>query len=138
MKILKVYDKINRLVLESNSDTGIVYIKEHVDSNNYFYVIINTKLFKLKRDKIAYLSYVKMLNGKISETLDLTCKYILYKKMNEQGLLICSEKIHIKENKSILTVNRIYDELNEFIEIENHRGKKTINFKVKKQLLNKL
>lgn len=138
MNVLKVYDKINRAVFESNSEYGNVIIKEYINQDESCCFIINTKIFKSKRDKMSYLSYVRLKYDKIVETLDITCKYVYYKSMNESGLLIHSERIHLKDNKSILLVDRIYDEYNEFIEIENNRGNRTMVFKLKKEILNNL
>lgn len=138
MNILKVYDKINRTLFESNSDYGNVLIQEYIDPDESHRFIINTKIFKSKRDKMAYLSYVKIKFGQIVETLDITCKHIYYKSMNDKGLLTHSERIHIKDNKAVLLVDRIYDELDEFIEIESHRGNRTMRFKLKNEILNNL
>ena len=134
MNILKVYDKINRLLFESNSEYGNVTIREYLNPNESCCFIINTKIFKSKRDKIAYLSYARSKFGQIVETLDITCKHIYYKLINDKGLLIHSERIHLKDNKSILLVDRIYDEFGEFIEVENHRGNRTIKFKLKNEI----
>jgi hypothetical protein len=138
MKILKVYDKINRTVFESDSNTGNVFIREYLQNDESCYFIINTKVFKSKRDKMAYFSYVRLKLGKVIETLDVTSKHIYYKSMNEKGLLVHSERIHLKDNKAILLVDRIYDEWDEFIEIENHRGNRTMKFKVKNEIINQL
>lgn len=135
MNILKVYDKINRTVFEYDSSTGNIFIIEY-DKDERCCFIINTKIFKAKRDKVAYFSYVKLKSDIIIETLDITSKHIYYKSMNKKGLLVHSERIHLKDNKSILFVNRIYDEADEFIEIENHRGNSTIKFKIKNEIIN--
>ena len=135
MNILKVYDKINRTIFESNSSTGNIFIREY-DKDECRYFIINTKIFKAKRDKVAYFSYVRLKSDIVIETLDITIKHIFYKFMNEKGLLVHSERIHLKDNKAILFVDRIYDEADEFIEIENHRGNSTIKFKVKNEIIN--
>lgn len=135
MKILKVYDKINRNTIQVNYSSGDIYIKEYIE-NGYCYLLINTKIFKAKRNNIAYFSYRKIINNKIREELDLTLKYLEFKEKNEDGLLIYSKRMHIKDQKSFLEIFRLYDENNEFIEIENYNGKRTMNFKIKNETLN--
>lgn len=134
MKILKVYDKINRNVVSKNLSTGDIIIKEY-NQNGYCYVIINTKIFSLKNQKMAYFSFRNIIEDKIKEELDITHKYIQYKERNEKGLLIQSQRIHVKDPKSFLEIHRLYDDNDEFIEIENYKGKKAINFKVKSDIL---
>ena len=134
MKILKVYDKINRNTLQVNYSTGDITIREYT-GKDYIYLVINTKLFNIKNKNVSYFSYRNIVNNQILEELDVTTKYIYFKQKNEQGLLSYSKRIHIKDTKSILEVRRIYDEKGEFIEIENHNGKKTINFKINKEIL---
>lgn len=134
MKILKVYDKINRNIFHYDKVTGNIHIKEFCDDKSCITLIINTKL--LNRENISFFSYSKELNGLEIEKLDITKKNIYYKITNEKGLIIHSETINLKEQKTVLEINRIYDECEEFIEIENHRGKKSMLFKVKNRLLN--
>jgi len=136
MKILKIYDKLNRNILQSNN--GEVSIKEYLDENNYVHLIINTKLFSLKNEKISYLGYVNTIDGVNRETIDITSKYIQYKSMNDKGQLIYSKRIHIKDPKSFLEKNRIYDENDKFIEIENYKGNKTLTFEIKNEILTNL
>ena len=136
MKILKIYDKINRNLFHYDTNTGNIIIREFYDDNNHCVIFINTKLFKSKNEKIAYFSYVNTTNSVITETLDITGKYIFFKTMNINGLLTHSERIHLKDNKSILLIDRIYDDVNEFLEVENYRGNKTVKFKVKNEILN--
>lgn len=135
MKILKVYNKINRNIVQVDYSTGDITIKEYTE-NGYCYLIINTKIFKSKNNNLAYFSYRNIINNNIVEELDLTKKYIQFKKRNEKGLVTYSKRMHIKDQKSFLEIIRIYDEDNEFIEIENHRGKKVMNFKIKNDTLN--
>jgi len=123
MKILKVYDKINRNTFKHDQGTGNVVMREFYSDTDYITVIINTKVFKLKNDKLSYFSFIHTVNDIARETMDLTSKYIFFKVSNEKGMLTHSERIHLKDNKSILLVDRIYDEVDEFIEIENHRGR---------------
>jgi hypothetical protein len=138
MKILKVYDKINRNTLLSDEYTGMIHIREYYTETDFIHVIINTKVFKSKNDKIAYLSYSNVQSGISRERLDVTSKYIFYSVQNEEGRLLHSERIHIKDNKSIVVLDRIYDENKEFIELENHKGKRTVKFKIKNEILNNL
>ncbi len=135
MKILKVYDKINRNTFERISRNGYISIKEYDNDNNYLYLVVSIKNFKLK-DK-CYLSCAFIKDNKTIESLDITRKYIHYRLANEKGLMVHKELISIKENKTILEVDRIYDSNNEFIEIEKHRGNKTVNFTVKDEILTK-
>ena len=104
MKILKVYDKINRTIFESDSNTGNILIKEYLPNDESYYFIINTRVFKSKLNNMAHFSYVKSKCDKIIETLDVTDKYLYYKAMNEKGLMVHSERIGIKDNKSILLI----------------------------------
>jgi len=135
MKILKVYDKINRNTVLIDYTSNNINIKEYIE-DGYCYFIINTNIFKTKKNNIAYFSYRKVIHNTIREELDLTHKYLEYKKRNNEGLLIYSKRMHIKDHKSFLEMFRFYDERNEFLEIENHKGKKTINFKIKNDTLN--
>jgi len=133
MKVLKIYDKLNRNVLQVNG--GEVSIREYLDDNNYILLIINTKLFSLKNEKVSYMGYVNVKNGLPMETVDITSKYIQYKSMNERGNLIHSNRVHIKDPKSFLEKNRIYDEDDKFIEIENYKGNKTLTFEIKNEII---
>jgi hypothetical protein len=137
MKILKVYDKINRNLVHYEPLTGNLIIKEYLDEN-IINTIINTKIFKLKDDRRSYYSYMLTSNGITIESIDITRKYLVYKKFNNEGLIIHSERIHLKDNKSFLISDMIYDEEKECIEIENHKGNKTIKFKIKNEIINKL
>jgi len=136
MKILKVYDKINRIVLQSDALTGNITIREFFNDTDYCSIIINSKIFKSKNDNMAYFSFVSIVDNIPKETLDITNKYILYSSYKE-GLLIHSDRIHLKDNKSIITIDRLYDVFNDFLELENHKGRKTIKFKIKKEVINK-
>lgn len=134
MKIIKVYDKLNRNVFHSDESTGNITIREYADNDNYFQLIINTKIFKLKNTKVSYLSFVLFENGLMSEAMDVTNKFIIYQK-NSNGRLMFYERLHLKDIKSFLRINRKYDIDGEFIEIENHKGSKTIKFKIKDEIL---
>lgn len=138
MKILKVYDKINRNILYSDEDTGNIYIKEYLNDNDYIYIVLNTKIFKSNSETKSYFSLINFESGCIKETLDITGKYILYKKNNEDGKLILSERIHIKDEKSFYNIYRIYDEDGCFIELENHKGVKNFKYTVKQEIINEL
>ena len=135
MKILKVYDKINRNTVQYNPSAGYLIVNEYA-GENVARTIISTKLFKLKDEKRCYFSYMSFNSGVPVESLDITAKYLVYKKFNDKGLEVHSERIHLKDNKSFLISDKIYDEKNEFIEIENHKGNRTIKFKVKEEILN--
>jgi hypothetical protein len=138
MKILKVYDKINRNVLQYDQNTGSLTVREFHSDTDYFTLIINTKVFKIKSERMAFLSCINTVNGIARESLDITSKYVFFVITDERGMLIHSERIHLKDNKSILLVDRIYDELGEFIEVENHRGNRTMKFKLKDEIINQL
>jgi len=138
MKILKIYDKINRNVFHHDINTGNITIREFCDNNKICTLFINTKLFKSKNEKMAYFSYVEAENNVVTKTLDITRKYILFRLMNQDGLLIHSERTHLKDSKSFLLIDRIYDDIGDFIEIENHHGNKTMKFTVKKEIINQL
>lgn len=136
MKILKIYDKINRNLVHYEPLTGNLTIKEYLDEN-IINTIINTKIFKLKDDRRSYYSYMLTSNGITIQSLDITRKYLVYKKFNNKGFIIHFERIHLKDNKSFLISDMIYDEVNECIEVENHKGNKTIKFKIKNEIINK-
>lgn len=134
MKILKVYDKINRNIISKDPFTGSITIFEY-NEDGYCYLIINTKVFSTKSTSMAYFSYRNFVSGVIREELDITHKYVQFKEINEKGFMIQSQRFHIKDPKSFLEKYRIYDDSGEFIEIENYKGKRTINFKVKNDIL---
>lgn len=138
MKILKVYDKINRNIFQSDMSTGDISIREYYNQTDYFNVLINTRIFKTKRERLAYFSYANVQNGIAIETLDITSKHIFYSLSNASGLLVHSERIHLKDNKSISVIDRIYDPDKNFIESEKYRGRKTIKFGIKNEVLHKL
>jgi hypothetical protein len=137
MKILKVYDKVNRNTVHHELSSGTLILKEYLN-NSVINIIINTKIFKLKDDKRCYFSYVYSTSGITVQSLDITGKYIVYKEFNNKGLEIHSERIHLKDNKSFLISDKIYDETDESIEIENHKGNRTVKFKVKNEIINQL
>ncbi len=136
MKILKVYDKINRIVLQCDALTGNITIREFFNDTDYYSIIINSKIFKSKNDNMTYFSFVSIVDNITKETLDITNKYIFYSSY-DNGRLIHSDRISLKDNKSIVTIDRIYDVFDDFLELENHKGKKTIKFKIKKEIINK-
>ena len=136
MKVLKVYDKINRNTFHYDANTGNLIIKKFYNDFDYLTIFVNTKLFCSKNDRMAYFSCIYTVNNSIRETLDITGKYIFFTKINQNGLLAHSDRIHIKDKKSIVTIDRIYDNINEFIELENHKGKNTIKFKIRNEILN--
>lgn len=136
MKILKVYDKINRNVFHFDPNTGNIIVREFKSDKDYFTVLINTKLFQKKLERVAFISCEKTINSIVRSVLDITSKHFFFKIFNKKGMLIHSERVHLKDNKSILSIDRIYDEVDEFIEIENHRGVKTVKFKIRNQLIN--
>lgn len=138
MKILKVFDKINRNVYQHDASTGNVAIREFYNGNDFFAILINTRIFKNKNERMAYFSYIDVVNNTVRKTLDITSKYMFFTQTNEKGLLVHSERIHLKDQKSIITLDRIYDIADEFIELENHKGRKTVKFKVKNEILNNL
>jgi len=135
MKILKIYDKLNRNILQSNN--GEISIREYF-GDDYIHLIINTKLFSLKNEKVAYFSYTKTVNGLCIESLDITAKYIEYKSVNKKGQLTHSKRIHVKDSKSFLEINRLYDEVDGMIEIENYKGDKTLIFELKNEIITNL
>lgn len=136
MKILKVYDKINRNTIHYEPNSGNLTLKQFLDEDAVN-IIINTKIFKFKDDKRSYYSYVLNSRGIITESIDITRKYLVYKKFNKKGLLIHSERIHLKDKNSFLISDIIYDINSQFIEIENYKGNKTIKFKIKNEIINK-
>lgn len=138
MKILKVYDKTNRNIFQKDPKSGNIIIRVFIKKNIFFTLIINTKIFALKNDKIAYFSYVKTENDLTVKTLDLTRKYLVFTKKNKKGLLTHSTRLKINDLKSKITIDRIYDEFEEFLELENYKGKKTVKFKLKKELITNL
>lgn len=138
MKILKVYDKINRNVLHTDQKSGSIIIREFPSKNEYALLMINTKIFKSKNDKVSYLSYAFFVNDIAIQTLDLTKKYLVYQENDLKGNLKHFERLHIKDSKSFLIKDRIYDENEKFIEIENHKGKKTAKFQVKENFIQTL
>jgi hypothetical protein len=138
MKILKVYDKINRNVFLSDTTSGNVRLTEYTGPDDYFSIYINTRIFSGKRNNMAYFSCVNVIDDVIRESVDVTEKFILHKKMNENGLLLHSERTHLKDNKCVVTIDRIYDENGEYIELENHRGKRMTKFKIKNEIINLL
>ncbi len=137
MKILKVYDKINRNTIHYEPSSGNLTLKEYLEED-VINIIINTKIFKLKDDKRSYYSYILNSGGIVIESIDITRKYLVYKKFNNKGLLVHSERIHLKDKKSFLISDIIYDINSEHIEIENYKGNKTIKFKIKNEIINKL
>lgn len=136
MKVLKIYDKLNRNILQS--DGAFITIKEYYNNNNYIHLLINTKLFSSKSETMSYFSYENIVNGICQESISITSKYIEYKYINYRGNLINSNRINLKDPKSFLHKNRIYDEDDKFIEIENYKGNKTLTFGVKNEILTKI
>jgi len=136
MKILKIYDKLNRNILQVEGAS--INIKEYLSDNNFIHLIINTKLFSLKNEKMSYMSYVNTIDGLSREIVDITSKYIQHKLMDEKGRLIHSKRIHIKDSKSFLEINRIYDDGDNFIEIENYKGNKNLTFELKNEIITNL
>lgn len=136
MKILNVYDKINRNVFHTNESKGSITIKEYGD-NDYSFLFINTHVFKLKDEKRSFFSYINYTNlGIPIESIDITVKYLIYCKFNDKGLVVHSERIHLKDNKSFLISDRIYDDSGEFIEVENYKGNKIVIFKIQTDIVN--
>jgi hypothetical protein len=78
MKILKVYDKINRNVLQYDQNTGSLTVREFHSDTDYFTLIINTKVFKIKSERMAFLSCINTVNGIARESLDITSKYVFF------------------------------------------------------------
>lgn len=138
MKILKVYDKVNRNVFYKDTSSGQIIIKDFISDISHSLLVINTKIFKSKNEKVSYLSYVLFENNMPVQTLDLTRKYLVYQEIDSEGNLKHSERLHLKDSKSFLIKDRVYDEDKKFIEIENHKGNKTIKFPVKENLIQTL
>lgn len=136
MKVLKIYDKLNRNTV--NIDGPFISIKEYSDSKNYIHILINTKLFSSKNEKMSYFSYEKIVDGACRESIDITSKYLQYYQMNEEGQMVHSKRTHVKDQKSFLERNRIYDLEGEFIEVENYKGNKTLIFGIKNEIITKL
>lgn len=137
MSLIKVYDKLNRKILQKDKDTGNIIIVEYIDEMNYTTLIINTKIFQLKNDKYAYCSYIKIKDGFELETLNFTHKYIEHA-IFEHKKLISFERYHSKDPKYFFGQKRIYDEKGSFIEIEKHRNNKQVNFTVIPEIINTL
>lgn len=138
MKILKVYDKINRSVFHSDTTTGNIFIKEYLSDNSYIYIVLNTKIFNSKNENLSYLSCMYYENNIAIESLELTSKYLIYKKNNKKGKVEFWERTHIKDNKSFLRVDRIYDEKDDFIESENHKGSRQLKYTIKPNIIEQL
>lgn len=138
MKVLKVYDKINRNLIHSDLKTGNLIIREFFEGDSFITIIINSKVFKNKSKSMSYFSCTHTEGGIVRCSIDITHKYIFFSLINESGLLVHSERIHTKDNKSFLIKDRIYDDSAEFIEIENYKGNRTINFKIKENIINEL
>lgn len=136
MKVLKIYDKLNRKTVQI--DGPLISIKEYSDNNNYINLLINTNLFSSKNEKISYFSYEKIVDGVCRESIDITSKYLQYYQLNEKGQFIHSKRIHVKDPKSFLEKNRIYDTEDKFIEIENYKGNKTLTYEIKNQIITNL
>lgn len=131
MKIVKVYDKLNRNVFFSDVNTGNVHIVNYEDSST---LIINTKIFNQKIKRQAFLTYITT-NGDIEITINVSQDFIYYTEINKKQQLIKKETFSIQDLKTTYLLNKIYDEENS-ISIENHRGQSQINFTVKNELIN--
>lgn len=136
MNVLRIYDKINRRIFYSDEYTGNIFIDEYQD-DLHISLLINKKIFNKKLSKHSYLSVLIYKNEVLREMLDLTNDYVFYAKSNEHGRMIFSEKRKIKDQKSFVTIDRIYDQDGEFLEVENHKGNKTTKFKIKPELITK-
>ena len=136
MNVLRIYDKVNRRIFYSDEYTGNIIIDEY-EGDLHVSLFINKKIFNKKLSKYSYISVLIYKNEVLREMLDLTNDYVFYAKSNEQGRMIFSEKRKIKDQKSFVTIDRIYDEDGEFLEIENHKGNKTTKFKIKSELITK-
>jgi hypothetical protein len=137
MNSVKVYDKLNRMILQTESKTGNITIIEFTDEKNYSTLIINTKIFQLKNDKYAYCSYNLMADNCEKETLNFTHKYIEHTIYDNKKLL-SFERYHVKDPKYFFGLKRIYDAEGNFIEIEKHRDNKQVNFTIIPEIINTL
>lgn len=137
MNSIKVYDKLNRVILQKEKETGNITIAEFIDEKNYSTLIINTKIFQLKNDKYAYCSYSFMNNGTEKETLNFTHKYIEHTIYDNKKLL-SFERYHVKDPKYFFGLKRIYDKEGNFLEVEKHRENKQITFTIIPEIINTL
>ena len=137
MKILKIYDKLNNHVFQSDAYSGNIIIKEYNNNDNYVQLIINAKIFGINHDKLSYFNYSYYANGLCIETIDLSQKFIIHQKRDKSDRMVYYERINIKNKKSVITINRIYDECGEFVETENYKGNNTTKFKLKNEILTK-